>query len=149
MKKYISYSVVAFFAATVVALAAPDKEAMMAKEKAAWQAFKDKKSDDFKNLLSADFMGVYSDGIQALQKEMDSMKTWDLKSFAFSDMKVVFPDADTATLTYKVKVEGTSNGKDASGTYNAGSVWKKHGGEWHAIFHTNMKEEAPAGPTAQ
>ena len=89
-------------------------------------------------------MGVYADGIQTLQKELDSMKKWDMKSFSFSDFNVVFPDADTATMTYKVMVEGTLEGKDASGTYNAGSVWRKHHGEWHAVFHTNTKEEKPS-----
>jgi hypothetical protein len=144
MKKYITYAMTALFATIAVSIAAPDKDAMMAKEKAAWQAFKDKKNDEFKKLLSADFMGVYSDGIQTLQKELDTMKKWDMKSFSFSDFNVVFPDADTATMTYKVTVEGTSEGKDASGTYNAGSVWRKHNGQWHAVFHTNAKEEKPA-----
>jgi hypothetical protein len=116
----------------------------MAKEKAAWQTFKDKKSDEFKKLLSADFMGVYSDDIYTLQKQMDGMQKWDMKSFSFTDMNVVFPDADTATVTYKVMVEGTYGGKDASGTYNAGSVWKKNKGEWHVVFHSDMKEEKPA-----
>ena len=31
-------------------------------------------------------------------------------------------------------------GKDASGTYNAGSVWKMENGKWLAIFHTNIKQ---------
>jgi hypothetical protein len=144
MKKYITYAMTALFATIAVSIAAPDKDAMMAKEKAAWQAFKDKRSDEFRKLLHADFMGVYADGIQTLQKELDSMKKWDMKSFSFSDFNVVSPDADTATMTYKVIVEGTSEGKDASGTYNAGSVWRKHNGEWRAIFHTNTKEEKPA-----
>ena len=144
MKKYITYAMTAFFATIAVSIAAPDKDAMIAKEKAAWQSFKDKKSDEFKKLLHADFMSVYADGIQTQQKEIDSMNTWDLKSFSFSDVNVVFPDADTATITYKVTIEGMSGGKDASGTYNAGSVWRKHKGEWHPIFHTNTKEEKPA-----
>jgi len=41
-------------------------------------------------------------------------------------------------------VEGTADGKDASGTYNAGSIWQMKNGEWHPIFHTNMKQEAAA-----
>ena len=72
MKKYITYAMTAFFATIAVSIAAPDKDAMIAKEKAAWQSFKDKKSDDFKKLLHADFMGVYADGIQTFQKEIDS-----------------------------------------------------------------------------
>src|SRR4029077_6007698 len=144
MKKYITYAMAAFFATIAVSIAAPDKDAMMTKEKAAWQIFKDKKSDEFKKLLSADFMGVYSDDIYTLQKQMDAMQKWDMKSFSFTDMNVVFPDADTATITYKVMVEGTYGGKDVSGTYNPGSVWKKHKGEWHAVFHSDTKEEKPS-----
>ena len=55
---------------------------------------------------------------------------------SFSDEK------DVIVSTYTVKVEGTFDGKDASGTYNAGSVWKKEGKDWLAIFHTNIKQEA-------
>jgi len=144
MKKLINYTMITLFATIAVSIAAPDKDAMMEKEKAAWQAFKDKKSDEFKKLLSADFMGVYSDGVQTLQKELDAMQKWDMKSFSFSDFNLVMPDADTAVVTYKVTIGGMSEGKDASGTYNAGSVWKMKNGEWHAVFHTNVKEEKPA-----
>ena len=144
MKKYITCAMTALFATIAVSIAAPDKDAIMAKEKAAWQTFKDKKSDEFKKLLSADFTGVYSDDIYTLQKQMDGMQKLDMKSFSFTDMNVVFPDADTATITYKVTVEGTNGGKDASGTYNAGSIWRKQKGEWHAIFHSDTKEEKPS-----
>jgi hypothetical protein len=144
MKKYITYAMTALFATISVSIAAPDKDAMMAKEKAAWQTYKDKNSDEFGKLLHADFMAVYSDGVYTMQKEMDSLKTSDLKSFSFSDFNVAFSDADTATITYKVTMEATLDGKDASGTYNAGSVWRKQNGEWRVVFHTNVKEEKPA-----
>ncbi len=149
MKKYITYAMTALFATIAVSIAAPDKDTMMTKENAAWQAFKDKKSDEFKKLLSPDFRGVYSDGIQTLQQEIDSMQKWDMKSFALSDFNLVMTDADTAVVTYQVKVEGTAEGKDASGTYNAGSIWQMKNGEWHPIFHTNMKQEAAAKPVVR
>jgi hypothetical protein len=53
-------------------------------------------------------------------------------------------DANTAILTYKAKIEASVEGKDISGDYNAGSVWQMKKGEWHAVFHTDMKAEAPA-----
>jgi hypothetical protein len=139
----------AFFATIAVSMAAPDNAAIEAKEKAAWQAFKDKKSDEFKKLLSPNFMAVYSDGIQNKHQEIDSMKKWDMKSFALRDFNLVMTDADTALITYHVKVEGTVEGKDASGTYNAGSIWQMKKGEWHPIFHTNMKQEAGTKPAGQ
>jgi hypothetical protein len=37
-----------------------------------------------------------------------------------------------------------SEGKDNSGNFNCGSVWQMKKGQWQAIFHTDMKEEAAA-----
>ena len=146
MKKYITYTILAFFAAAAVSIAAPDKEAIMAKEKAAWQAFKDKKADDFAKVVDKDFLGVYAEGVSNMKKEMDDMQKWDMKSFAISDYNVVSAGAGTMMSSYKVTVEGTYDGKDASGTFNAGSVWRMKNGEWQAIFHTNVKQEAAAKP---
>ena len=142
MKKYITYAVIAFFATLAITLAAPDKDAVMAKEQAAWQAFKDKNADAFKKVVHADFLGVYDEGISDMQKEMSDMKKWDMKSFAISDYNIVSVGADTVMSTYKVVVEGTYDGKDASGTFNAGSVWKMGKGGWQAIFHSNVKQAA-------
>src|SRR5712691_2084838 len=144
MKKYITYAMTAFFATIVVSIAAPDKDALMAKEKAAWQAFKDKKADDFKKVVAAEFLGVYTEGVSDMKKEMDDMQKWDMKSFVISDYNVVSAGADTMMSSYKVTIEGTFDGKDASGTYNAGSVWRMKKGAWMAIFHTNVKQEAAA-----
>jgi hypothetical protein len=144
MKKYITYAMTALFATIAVSIAAPDNAAMMAKEKAAWQAFKDRKSDEFKKMLSPDFVGVYGDGIYTLQKQLDAMSKWDMKSFALSDMNVTMTDADTAIVTCKAKVEGTYDGKDVSGTYHSGSIWQMKNGEWRAIYHSDMMEQTPA-----
>src|SRR6202022_2421335 len=135
MKKYITYAMTALFATIAVSIAAPDKDAMMAKEKAAWQAFKDKKADDFKKVVDKDIRCVYAEGVSNMQKELDDMKKWDMKSFAISDFDAFTDEPDVIVTTYTVKVEGTYDGKDASGTYNAGSVWKQEKGEWMAIFH--------------
>ncbi len=145
MKKLISYTMIALLATVAISIAAPDSDALMAKEKAAWQAFKDKKGDDFKKLVHADVIGVYAEGIADMKKELDDMQKWDMKSFTISDYNVVAVGTDTMMSTYKVNVDGTFDGKDASGSYNAGSVWTKHNGEWHAIFHTNVKEAKPKG----
>ena len=85
MKKLMIYTMTALFATIAVSIAAPDKAAMEAKEKAAWQAFKDKKADDFKKLVDKDFRGVYAEGVSNLQKELDDMQKWDMKSFTIKD----------------------------------------------------------------
>src|SRR6267142_7192249 len=144
MKKLTSFSLIALFATIALAIGAPSKDAMMEKEKGAWQAFKDKKPDDFKKLVDKDFRGVYSDGISTLQKELDDMKKWDMKSFAISDFDSFSDEPDVIVTTYTVKIDGTYDGKDASGTYNCGSVWKTEKGAWLAIFHSNSKQETGA-----
>ena len=144
MKKHLTYAIIAFFATVAVSIAAtPDKAAMEAKEKAAWQAFKDKNEAEFKKLVDKDIRAVYDTGVSNMAKELDAMKKWDMKSFEISDYDIFSDEKDVIVSTYTVKVEGTFDGKDVSGTYNAGSVWKKEGSNWLAIFHTNIKQAAP------
>jgi hypothetical protein len=145
MRRTITYTVVALLATVAISTAATNEDTMMEKDKAAWQAFKDKKPDDFKKLVSAKVMAVYAEGMSDMQGELAAMQKWDMKSFAISDYKATSDGSDTVVTTYKVTVEGTHDGKDQSGTYNAASVWKKQKGkgEWQAIFHTNVKQ-APA-----
>jgi len=144
MKKYIAYAVIALIASIGVSIAAPDKAAIEAKEKEAWQTFKDKKADDFKKVVDKDVRCVYSDGVSNMKKELSDMQKWDMKSFTISDFETFSDEKDVVVTTYTVKVEGTNDGKDASGTYNAGSVWKLEKGAWMAIFHTNVKQETAA-----
>ena len=148
MKKQIIYAISALLVVTVVSAATPDKDAIQAKEKAAWQAFKDKKGDEFKKMLDKDLRCVYAEGMQNLQNQLDDMQKWDMKSFAFSDFDSFSDEPDVIVTTYKVAIEGTHDGKDASGTYNCGSVWKKEKGAWLAIFHASSKAETAATPAA-
>jgi len=144
MKKPVTYTVITLLATIAMSFAAtPDKAAMEGKEKAAWQAFKDKNEAEFKKLVDKDVRGVYDTGVANMAKELDAMKKWDMKSFAISDYDIFSDEKDVIVSTYTVKVEGTFDGKDMSGTYNAGSVWKKEGNNWLAIFHTNIKQAAP------
>jgi hypothetical protein len=147
MKKYITHTMVALFATVAVSIAAtPDKAAMEAKEKSAWQAFKDKNADAFKKIVDKDVRAVYPEGIDKLQDELGGMQKWDMKSFEISDFDMFSDEKDVIVTTYKVKVDGTVDGKDMSGMYNAGSVWKLENGKWLAIFHTNVREETTSTP---
>jgi len=142
MKKSLTLAVAVLLAGIAVSFAGPDKAAMEANEKAAWQAFKDKKADAFQKVVDKDLRAVYDEGIMKMSDELDAMKKWDMKSFAISDFNMFSDEKDVVVTTYTVKVEGTLEGKDMSGTYNAGSVWKMEGKDWLAIFHTNIKQAA-------
>src|SRR5947207_15379297 len=108
-------------------------------EKSAWEAYKNKQADAFKKLLSKDYCGVYAEGIKTLDTEVADMAKTDLRDYSFADMKVVFPSADVAVVTYKVTQHATSAGQDVSGTYNTSSVWVKEGGKWLGVLHTEAK----------
>jgi ketosteroid isomerase-like protein len=142
MKRLICFTIIASFAVIAVSFAAPDKATMEAKEKAAWQSFKDKNAGDFQKVVDKDIRCVYDKGISNMQSELDDMKKWDIKSFEITDYNIFSDEKDVVVATYKVKVEGTYDGKDMSGNYNAGSVWKKEGKDWLAVFHTNIKQSA-------
>lgn len=144
MKTDLVLALIASLIASAAAIAAPDEAALVAKENAAWQAFKDKKPDDFKKVVDKDIVAVYADGVADMTREMADMQKWDMKSFKISGYKVFSDEKDVAVTTYTVAIEGTYDGKDASGIFNAGSVWKMEGGQWLAIFHTNVKQESVA-----
>jgi len=148
MKKPITYLIAALLVVSVASAATPDKDAIMAKVKAAWQAYKDRKPDEFKKLVDKDLRSVYPDGISKLQNELDAMNRWDIKSFAISDFDSFTDEPDVIVATYKVAIEGTFDGKDVSGNYNAGDVWKKEKGTWLAIFHTGIKIETEGAAAA-
>jgi hypothetical protein len=141
MKKSLSYSLVLLLGAMAVSFAEPDKAAMEAREKAAWQAYKDKNRDDFRKVVDKDIWCVYSDGVSNLAKELYDMKKWDIKSFEISNFGMFTDEKDVMVTTYSVKLDATANGKDVSGNYYAGTVWKEEDGQWLAIFHTSVKQE--------
>ena len=141
MKKLFTVAVVVLLSGIAVSFAGPDKAAIEAKETAAWQAFKDKDAAAFQKLIDKDLRAVYAEGIMKMSDELDAMKKWDMKSFAISDFDMFSDEKDVVVTTYTVKVEGTFDGHDMSGTYNAGSVWKMEGNDWLGIFHADSKAQ--------
>jgi ketosteroid isomerase-like protein len=118
----------------------PDK-ALIDRETALWEIVKNKQVDAFRKYYADNFSAVYSDGVKDINQEVEGVRNVDLKSYSLTDTKVVFPNKDTAVLTYKVTVQGSFKGQDISGAYYASSVWVNQGGKWLAILHTEAKAE--------
>jgi len=123
------------------AKSASNETAITHLETSAWEAYKNKQADAFKKLMSEDYCGEYAEGIKNLDREVADMAKTDLRDYSLADMKVVFPSADVAVITYKATIHQTSEGKDLSGTYNSGSIWVKKGGKWLEVFHTEVKAQ--------
>jgi hypothetical protein len=60
-----------------------------------------------------------------MAKELAAMKKWDMKSFEISDYDIFSDEKDVIVATYTVKVEGTVDGKDVSGTYYTAASGKR------------------------
>ena len=143
MNKYLICTLSIFCSATSISFA-DDKATCMANENAAWQAYKDKKADDFQKVVDKDIRVISEEGVANMAKELADMKRWDIKSFTLSDWDAFSDEPDVIVATYKIALQGTIDGKDASGNYHCGTVWKKEGPSWLAIFHSNAKAVAPA-----
>ena len=143
MKTYLTYALSILFAVIATSFA-DDKATVMANEKAAWQAYKDRNAADFQKVVDKDIRVVSAEGVSNMQKELADMKRWDIKSFTISDYDAFTDEPDVIVATYKITLQATADGKDVSGNYNCGSVWKKEGTNWLGIFHSNIKAEAAA-----
>ena len=132
-----------------VAQASPAKPAKSASsektitdlEKSAWESYKNKQADAFKKLMSQDYCGAYADALKTLDMEVADMAKTELRDYSLADIKVVFPSADVAVITYKATIQQASESKDMSGTFNSGSIWVKKGGKWFEVFHTEVKAQ--------
>lgn len=120
---------------------APFEEAIINLEKSVTEAYKNKQTDAFKKYLAKNYVGVNADGITKVSTEVTGMEKTDLRNYSFADMKVVFPKAGVALVTYRTTVQSSVAGQDTSGTYNVASVWSKRWGNWILITHAFMKSQ--------
>jgi len=110
-------------------------------EDAVWQAYKNKQPRSFSKLFYKTYYGVYASGIKTLDMEVADIEKTDIDSYSFADIKVEFPNANIAVITYKATQEATSSGQDVSGAYYCESVWVKKGAKWLNTFHTEIKSK--------
>ena len=141
MKKSFRYMATISVAMIAVSIAAPDKETIIAREKAVWNAFNARDVEAVKKLISTDVITVYPDGIYNFQQRIDGISKMTMTSFALSDFNISTPSDNVAIVSYKAKV-GNKDG--SSSDLNCATVWNLKNGEWKAVFHSDMKVEAPA-----
>lgn len=118
-----------------------NEQAIIDLEKGVTEAYKSKKADVFRKYLAKNYVGINADGTTKRSSPVTEMQNTDLRNYSLSDMKVVFPKAGVAVVTYKTTVESSAAGQDTSGTYNAASVWTKRWGNWVLITHAFIKSQ--------
>jgi len=116
-----------------------NEQAIIDLEKAVTEAYKNKKADVFRKYLAKNYVGINADGTTKRTSEVTEMQNTDLRNYSFTDMKVVFPKAGVAVVTYKSRVDSSVAGQDTSGAYNVASVWTKRWGNWVLTSHAFIK----------
>lgn len=115
-----------------------------------WQAIVDQDADTATDMLTEPALMVSSHGAMQFDhdgyRQMATKGSMVLKSFELSDMKVVFPNDDTAVLTYHVKQNMAQRGENGTALQemNDSSTWIRSGNRWLCVMHT----ESPAGDKA-
>jgi uncharacterized protein DUF4440 len=158
MKKYFMLSGVALLAMTSLCYGQADRnkptkttgkamsqssadKAVIDREMELWEIVKNRQAEAYKKYFAQNFSAVSSDGVRDINQEVEGVRIVDLKNYALTDVKVVFPNKVTAVMTYKVTVQGSFQAQDISGAYYASSVWVNQGGKWLAILHTEAKAQ--------
>jgi len=111
----------------------------VARETAVWQTVKDKRLDAFAAALDSSVVAVYADGIHTRAAEVASVRQTNLRSFTLTAFATRHLDPAMTLLTYRAVVAGDAGGQDFSGTYWVASLWRKVGGQWKTVFHTEVK----------
>ena len=119
----------------------PNEQAIINLEKAVTEAYRNKQSDAFRKHLAKNYVGINADGFTKVGTEITGMENTDLRNYSFADMKVVFPKAGVAVVTYKATLERSVAGQETSGAYNIASVWTRRWGNWVLISHTFVKSQ--------
>ncbi len=121
---------------------AQSQRLIISTEKKLWEAWKTKDMKVFKANLSADSLSVGESGVATKAdalKEMESMSC-EVKSYALSDIKVMFMNNDAALITDKATQDATCGGQAVPAAVWASSAYVKRGGRWYAASH----QETPA-----
>jgi hypothetical protein len=128
-----------------------DRKTLFELEKKFWKSMVDQDTDTATSLLSEPAFMVSEHGAFKFDhmgyRQMAEQGTMVVKSFELSDMDAVFPNPETAILTYKVRQvlrarEGSDEIKqDMTDT----STWVRDEGVWRCAMHT----ESPGNTQAQ
>jgi len=128
----------------------PQAKALVDLEKQFWQSIVEEDTDALIGMLAEQSLMVSPNGAMKFGHEefrkMAEQGAKVLKTYELSDMDVVFPNANTAILTYHAKQTMAPRGSSDGGTtqeVNDTSTWVKTLDGWKCVMHT----ESPASQT--
>ena len=115
-----------------------------------WQSLVDQDTDAACSMLSEPALMVSAHGVIKFDhrgyRRMADQGAMVLTAYELSDMDVVFPNDETAVLSYRVKQRVAPRGKDdvSDQEMNDTSTWVHGDSGWKCVVHTETPAE-PAG----
>ena len=118
----------------------PDSATIERLETEFWQSMVDKDADKAMTMIADECLITGPQGTMrsdpADYKRMTEEGDWELDQFEFSDVQVIFPQDDTAIITYKVHQTGSMKGQEMDLNCADSTTWVKDGDEWKCALHT-------------
>lgn len=121
-------------------------ESVVPTERAIWDAIAKNDYPAFNKALGADFTYVSGDGAVVWERSKSSEMLKDCKTAkaTFTNVQEKRVSADLTVLTYTANAEQTCGGRKSPNPVNALSVWRKVGGQWVAVAHSETPVTASA-----
>jgi len=105
-----------------------------------WQSMVDKDAKLAKTMIADECLITGPMGSMKIDprkyQAMTEEGQWNLDSFKFSDMDVIFPSDDVAVVAYKVHQKGDMKGKDMDLKCADSTTWVRDGETWKCVLHT-------------
>ena len=109
-------------------------------EKTFWQSMVDKDANKAMKMIADECLITGPTGTMRSDpedyKRMTEDGNWDLDRFEFSDIKVIFPQEETAIIAYKVHQTGTMKGQRMDLNCADSTTWVRDGEAWKCALHT-------------
>lgn len=119
-----------------------------------WQSMVAQDADTAVGLLSSPALMVSAHGAMKFDhagyRKMADQGPMVVTSFELKDTQVLFPNENTAVLTYRVKQgiapRGQSDGESVFQEMHDTSTWIKTNGDWKCVMHTEAPVEGKSRP---
>ena len=113
---------------------------VIANEKLVWELFRTRNFEAFQTLLAPEFMEIEPTGVYDRAGSVKAVSEMDAAQFEQSDWKAVKLGADSALVTYTLKMTGAKPDKH----YHA-TIWAKRDGKWLGFHHQGTTAMPAAG----
>lgn len=133
LRSAVYCAVICAFAATVLP---QSPEEIIRRERYFYDQLKAGNLKALPAIFDRDFTGVSAGGVLTKEDEVNGFPHAVLDDYRFSEIVVRFPSRDVGIIIYRAYIKGSYKGRDVTGESYHSSTYKKSGGDWKMVLHT-------------